>query len=151
MLQNIGDKLKTHRWLAFVVLGLLALIFTLWGAYGIVDLSFGAPNYALKVNGEEVPLATVQNAWQQRQSQYQQQLKDDIPLEQRKLLQKQLLDSYVDATLLHRARPESGFRVDNAAVHEGLPERAGVPGGRQVQRAEARRAAGAERHHAGRL
>ena len=116
MLQNIGDKLKSHRWLGAGVLLILAAIFTLWGAYGIVDLSFGTPNYAVKVNGEEVPLATVQNAWQQRQSQIQQQLKDDIPAEQRKLLQQQLMDSFIDSTLVHTRAHDRGLRVDNATL-----------------------------------
>lgn len=118
MLQNIGDKLKSHRWLGAGLLGILAIIFTLWGAYGIVDLSFGTPNYALKVNGEEVPLATVQNAWQQRQSQIQQQLKDEIPPEQRKLLQQQLLDSYVDSTLINAHSRDRGLRVDTATLQK---------------------------------
>ena len=118
MLQNIGDKLKSHRWLGAGMLGILAIIFTLWGAYGIVDLSFGTPNYALKVNGEEVPLATVQNAWQQRQSQIQQQLKDDIPPEQRKQLQQQLLDSYVDSTLINARSHDRGLRVDTATLQK---------------------------------
>ena len=116
MLQNIGDKLKAHRWLGAGLLGILAVIFTLWGAYGVVDLSFGAPNYALKINGEEVPLATVQNAWQQRQSQIQQQIKDDIPPEQRKLLQQQLLDGYVDSTLINARARERGLRVGTVAL-----------------------------------
>ncbi len=76
MLQNIGDILKGQRWLAFLVLGLLILVFALWGTYGIVDLTFGAPKYGLKVNGEEVPASTLQQAWQERQSQYQQQTRD---------------------------------------------------------------------------
>jgi peptidyl-prolyl cis-trans isomerase D len=116
MLQNIGDKLKSHRWLGAGLLGILAIIFTLWGAYGVVDLSFGAPNYALKINGEEVPVATVQNAWQQRQSQIQQQIKDDIPPEQRKILQQQLLDGYVDSTLINARARERGLRVGTVAL-----------------------------------
>ena len=59
MLQNIGDLLKGQRWLAFLILGLLILVFALWGTYGIVDLTFGAPKYGLKVNGEEVPSSTL--------------------------------------------------------------------------------------------
>ena len=87
MLQNFGDLLKGQRWLAIVVLGLLILVFALWGAYGVVDLTFGAPKYALKVNGEEVPSAVVQQAWQERQSQYQQQTRSEIPPDVRTRLQ----------------------------------------------------------------
>src|SRR5712671_3291288 len=100
MLQNIGDTLKGQRWLAFLLLGLLILVFALWGAYGIVDLSFGTPSYALKVNGEEVPANQVQNAWQEQQSKYQEQL----------------LDQYVRETLVRQRATERGFRVDDQAV-----------------------------------
>ena len=54
MLQNIGDKLKSQRWLATLILGLLALIFAAWGAYGIVNVSFAPQDYGLKINGVDI-------------------------------------------------------------------------------------------------
>jgi peptidyl-prolyl cis-trans isomerase D len=119
MLQNIGDTLKGQRWLAFILLGLLILVFALWGAYGIVDLSVGTPKYGLKVNGEEIPTVTLQNAWQERQSQYQQQIKAEIPAEVRKRLQGQLLDQYTRTTLLRQRAKERGFRVSDDALLNG--------------------------------
>src|SRR5260221_6394312 len=116
MLQNIGDTLRGRGWLAILLLGLLILVFALGGAYGIVDLSFGTPSYALKVNGEEVPANLVQNAWQEQQSKYQQQLKTEIPPAMRTRLQEQLLDQYVRETLVRQRATERGFRVDDRAV-----------------------------------
>ena len=116
MLQNIGDMLKGQKWLAFLLLGLLILVFALWGAYGIVDLSVGAPKYGLKVNGEEIPVVTLQNAWQERQSQYQQQVKAEIPADVRTRLQDQLLDQYTRTTLLRQRAQERGYRVSDAAL-----------------------------------
>lgn len=118
MLQNLGDKLKSQRWLGVGILGVLALIFALWGAYGVVDLTFGAPSYAAKVNGEEISAVSVQNAWQQRQSQLQQQLQKEIPLEQRQLLQQQLLDDFINDTLLHQRAAQGGMRASVAQVAE---------------------------------
>ncbi len=116
MLQNIGDVLKGQRWLAFLILGLLILVFALWGTYGVVDLTFGTPKYGLKVNGEEVPAAELQRAWQDRQSQYQQQLKGDIPPAMRTQLQDQLLDQFTRETLMRQRATERGFRVGDDAV-----------------------------------
>ena len=116
MLQNIGDVLKGQRWLAFLVLGLLILVFALWGTYGIVDLTFGAPKYGLKVNGEEVPASTLQQAWQERQSQYQQQTRTDIPPAVRTQLQNQLLDLYTRETLMRQRAMERGYRVNDDSV-----------------------------------
>ena len=116
MLQNIGDKLKSHRWVGMLLLGALGLIFAMWGAYGIVDISFGTPRYALKVNGEEVAIDDVRQAWQQRQSQLQQQLNGEVPAERLALLQQQLLNEYIGATLIRQRARERGLRVDNQAV-----------------------------------
>ena len=118
MLQNLGDKLKSQRWLGTTILGILAVIFALWGAYGIVDLTFGTPSYAARINGEELPAAQVQNAWQQRQSQLQQRLQNEIPPEQRKVMQQQLLDEQIDATLLHQRAFRSGMRASVEQVQE---------------------------------
>src|ERR1700704_2344284 len=116
MLQNIGDVLKGQRWLAFLVLGLLILVFALWGTYGIVDLTFGTPKYGLKVNGEEVPASTLQQAWQERQSQYQQQTRTDIPPAVRVQLQNQLLDQFTRETLMRQRALARGFRVNDESV-----------------------------------
>ena len=75
MLQNLGDKLKRHKWLGYLVLGPLALIFAAWGAYGVVNTSFGSSSYGLKINDQEFSATTIQNAWQQRLSEIQAQQK----------------------------------------------------------------------------
>lgn len=116
MLQNIGDILKGKQWLALLVLIPLVIIFGFWGAAGLVDMSVGAPKYGLKVNGEEIPTATLQNAWQERQSQYQQQVKAEIPAEVRSRLQNQLFDQYTRTTLLRQRAQLRGFRVSDAAL-----------------------------------
>ncbi len=120
MLQNIGDKLKSQRWLGIAVLGLLALVFALWGAYGVVNLSFGAPNYGLKVNGQEIPIATVQRAWQQRLSQYQAQLKSELPAPLREQLQQQMISEYVRDSLMQQRALERGFRVSDQQIIDYL-------------------------------
>src|ERR1700693_2368768 len=56
MLQRIGDSLKGQKWLAYLVLGALALVFAAWGAYGVVNLSFGGANYAAEAGGSKISL-----------------------------------------------------------------------------------------------
>jgi peptidyl-prolyl cis-trans isomerase D len=120
MLQNIGDKLKSQRWLGIVVLGLLALVFALWGAYGVVNLSFGAPNYGLKVNGQEIPITTMQRAWQQQLSRYQAQLKSELPAPLREQLQKQMISDYVRDSLVQQRALERGYRVSDQQIIDYL-------------------------------
>ena len=120
MLQNIGDILKSHRWLALVILGPLALIFAVWGAYGIAQLGFGGANYGLKVNGEILSVAALQQAWQQRQSDYQQQLRAEIPEAQKKKLQDELVDERVRLMVLQQAARADGYRVSDAELGNAI-------------------------------
>jgi peptidyl-prolyl cis-trans isomerase D len=121
MLQNIGDKLKSQRWLAIVVLGGLALIFALWGAYGVVNMSFGAPDYGLKINGEPVSTDTLNRAWQERQAQAEQMLKGgDLNELQKSLMQQQLIEQYVRETVLRQRAQDAGFRATDQQVVQAL-------------------------------
>jgi peptidyl-prolyl cis-trans isomerase D len=117
MLQSISDKLKSQRWLATGLLGLLALIFAAWGAYGIVNVSFSPQDYGLKVNGERVSTETLTRAWQERQAQYAQALNGAaLPPAQTQMLQQQLLDEYVRETVLRQRAQASGYRATDAQV-----------------------------------
>jgi peptidyl-prolyl cis-trans isomerase D len=112
MLQNLGDKLKGHRWLANLVLGSIALLFVIWGAYGVVNLSFGAPDYALKVDGERISNETLNRAWQERQAQYARMLNGgEMSDAQKIVLQQQLVDEYVRSTLLRQRAANDGYRA----------------------------------------
>src|ERR1022692_2501420 len=117
MLQSISDKLKSQRWLMTALLGLLALIFAAWGAYGIVNVSFSPQDYGLKVNGERVSTETLDRAWQERQAQYAQALNGaTLRPAQTRMLQQQLLNEYVRETLLRQRAQASGYRASDAQV-----------------------------------
>lgn len=111
MLQQIGDSLKGHKWLTYVVFGALALIFAAWGAYGVSDLSFGSSTYAAKVNGHKIPYEDVRSAWQREQNDWSQRFGGAMPSGQRTLLQDQLLESAVRDVLLTDRAHDLGYRV----------------------------------------
>jgi peptidyl-prolyl cis-trans isomerase D len=117
MLQSIADKLKKHRWLSGTVLGAIALFFVVWGAYGVVNISFGPSDYGLKVNGQAISADTLNNAWQQQQSQYEQAL-HGAPLSdaQKTALQQQLMDQYVRRTLLQQRSEQAGYQASDSDV-----------------------------------
>jgi peptidyl-prolyl cis-trans isomerase D len=117
MLQSIGDKLKSQRWLAAPLLGLLALIFAAWGAYGIVNISFAPQDYGLKVNGEPVSTETLNRAWQERQAQYAQALNGAaLPPAQTQIMQQQLVEEYVRETVLRQRAQSDGYRASDGEV-----------------------------------
>jgi peptidyl-prolyl cis-trans isomerase D len=121
MLQRIGDALKGQKWLAYIVLGALAVVFAAWGAYGIVNLNFGASSYAAEANGARIPLENARNAWLREQTQWQQRLGGtEIPAGLRAKLQDQVLESLIRSALLTERTDKLGYRVSHAALREAV-------------------------------
>jgi peptidyl-prolyl cis-trans isomerase D len=111
MLQTIRDK--TSGIVATLFLGAVALVFIFWGAHGLVDFNIGPKTYAAKVDGESIPTETVRRAWQQRQSQLQQMLRDELPPDLVKSQQTQLLDQFVQEALLKQRASRYGYHVSD--------------------------------------
>jgi peptidyl-prolyl cis-trans isomerase D len=146
MLQNIGDTLKGQRWLAYVVLGALALVFAAWGAYGIVDVGLGGGTYAAKVNGQKILAAEINEAWQRQLPRLIQFSGGNLSEVERELYQQQLLDGEIrnlaseqqarrqgyavtSVQLAEAFRAEPAFQVDgkfNALAASGALARAGI-------------------------
>jgi peptidyl-prolyl cis-trans isomerase D len=121
MLQRIGDSLKGQKWLAYLVLGALALVFAAWGAYGVVNLSFGGSNYAAEADGSKISLEEARNAWLRQQTQWQQRLGGaDIPPELRGKLQDQVLEGLISKTLLTQRTLNLGYRVSQDALRDAV-------------------------------
>jgi peptidyl-prolyl cis-trans isomerase D len=119
MLQKIGDKFKGR--VGTAILTAMGFIFALWGAYGVVNISFSTPDYGLKVNGETISNETVDRIWQQRQAQYVQALGGAALSDfQRKVMQDQLVQDYVRDTLVRQRAQSAGYRATNEQVGVAL-------------------------------
>jgi peptidyl-prolyl cis-trans isomerase D len=123
MLQKMGDSLKGKKIVAYLLLIPLALVFAIWGATGIVDMNIaGTSAYAVKVNGTEVSADSVREAWSDQQARWQQQFGGDIPEETRKVLQDNLLETFVRRALISERSTEAGYRVDAARLREAIEQ-----------------------------
>ncbi|MGB6602906.1 MAG: peptidyl-prolyl cis-trans isomerase [Steroidobacteraceae bacterium] len=121
MLQRIGDRLKAHKWLAYVLLGPLAVIFAAWGAYGIVNVSVGASSYAAEANGTKISLEDARNAWLREQSQWQQRLGGgEIPVPLRDQLQNDVLEGLIRSALLAQRTQDLGYRVSHEEILDAI-------------------------------
>jgi peptidyl-prolyl cis-trans isomerase D len=118
MLQRIRDGLQSQRWLTYAVIGALVLVFAVWGAYGIVDLSIGTGNYAAKANGEKISIKEANDQWQRAQMEWQQRFGGELPADFKTRLQDQVLESLVTSALLQKHSRKLGYRVSDAQVHE---------------------------------
>jgi peptidyl-prolyl cis-trans isomerase D len=126
MLQRIGDTLKGHgqrwhKWVMYLILGVLSLIFAAWGAYGIVNLNFGGANYAAEANGTKIPVEEARNTWQREQGMWQQRLGGaELPPQLRGQLQDQVLERLIRNALLTDRTEDLGYRVTREQLHEAV-------------------------------
>jgi peptidyl-prolyl cis-trans isomerase D len=127
MLQRIGDALKgtegssKRKWITYLFVGALSIVFAAWGAYGIVNLSFGGSNYAAEAGGSKITLEQARNAWLREQAQWQQRLGGaEIPAELRARLQDQVLEGMIRSALIAQRTHDLGYRVGHDALIEAI-------------------------------
>lgn len=119
MLQKIRDSLHGRKVLAYMLLFPLAAVFALWGAVGIVNMDlFGTPTWAAKADGEKIPLNEVQDAWRERQSEWQQRFSSEIPDNLKPQVQDELLEQFIRDALITQRTREFGYRVSAQRVRD---------------------------------
>nr|WP_298725200.1 SurA N-terminal domain-containing protein [uncultured Steroidobacter sp.] len=116
MLQTIRDKIT--GWIAGLFLGAIAIVFVFWG----IDFQSTAATFAAKVDGERIPVETVREAWQRRQSQLQQMLRGELPPEMARAQQQAILDQYIQQALLTQRANELGYKVSDEALARRVME-----------------------------
>ena len=114
MLQKIRDRIS--GWFAAVFLGAIAVVFIFWG----IQFESTVTAEAAEVNGEDIPAQLVLQAWQDRHSELQQQLRDELPPALVKSEQQKLIDQFIDRELLIQRAHESGYRVSDRELAETL-------------------------------
>lgn len=114
MLQQIRDKIS--GWFAALFLGAIAVVFIFWG----IQFESPATAAAAKVNGESIPQEMVRRAWQDRQTELQQQLRDELPPEVVKTEQDRLLSEFIQRELLTQRAHELGYRVSDGMLAETI-------------------------------
>lgn len=116
MLQKIRDKIS--GWVAVLFLGAIAVVFIFWG----IRFESSVASAAAKVNGESISAPLVLKSWQDRQSELQQQQRDELPPALVKAEQQKLLDEFIDRELLAQRARESGYRVSDRELAETLQQ-----------------------------
>jgi peptidyl-prolyl cis-trans isomerase D len=108
MLQQIHDKLT--GWFAYVVLGGMAAVFVFWG----INWTLGAPTYAAKVNGQEIPAGEVRQAYQQQLAQFQRRMNTPLDESARNAIKQRVLDDFVANEALLTRLTKLGYRVSDS-------------------------------------
>jgi len=116
MLQKIRDKIS--GWFATVFLGAIAVVFIFWG----IRFENSVTSAAAKVNGESISAEVVRRAWQDRQTQLAQQIRDELPPELVKSEQQKLLDDFIAREVIAQRARDSGYRVSDAELAQAVAQ-----------------------------
>ncbi|HET9474193.1 MAG TPA: SurA N-terminal domain-containing protein [Steroidobacteraceae bacterium] len=116
MLQRLRDGMHNRKWLAWLALFPIALIFVFWGGSNTLDFSGVSGQEAAKVNGEKIDASEATKAWSDTQARWSEQFGTEIPEEQRARIQDNILESLVLQKLLEMRLTKEQFRVSDTRV-----------------------------------
>jgi len=116
MLQRIRDGLHGRKWVAWLALAPIALIFVFWGGSNTLDFSGVSQQDAAEVDGVKIPAAKATKMWATTQRQWSQQFGTEIPEDQRKRIQENILDQLVVEQILENMFKDGNYRVSDARV-----------------------------------
>ncbi|AGA34369.1 Peptidyl-prolyl cis-trans isomerase ppiD [Thioalkalivibrio nitratireducens DSM 14787] len=114
MLQSIRDK--ATGWLAYVIIGLIAIPFALWG---LGEYFGGAgPLVAAEVNKTEIPVRLVHQEARAQRDQIARMFGGDVPADlfDERAIRNAALEALIQRELLRQAAEEAGFRASATGV-----------------------------------
>jgi peptidyl-prolyl cis-trans isomerase D len=114
MLQSIRDK--ASGWLAYVIVGLIAVPFALWG---LGEYFGGAgPLVAADVNGQQIPVRVVHQETREQREQLARMFGGQIPADlfDERAIRDAALEALIQRELLRQAAEEAGFRASGRGV-----------------------------------
>ena len=114
MLQKIRERISGP--FAILFLGAIAVVFIFWG----VQFESATTSAAATVNGKDIPQEAVRRAWQDRQTELQTQLRNELPPETVKSEQAKLVDEFIARELLVQRAHDSGYRVSDRELAESI-------------------------------
>ena len=114
MLQKIRERISGP--FAIFFLGAIAIVFIFWG----VQFESAVTSAAATVNGTDISQETVRQAWQDRQTELQTQLRDELPPELVKAEQAKLIDEFITRELLLQRAHNNGYRVSDRELAEAI-------------------------------
>src|SRR4051812_20046327 len=106
MLQRIRDGLHGRKWLAWVALAPIAIIFTFWGGSNSFDFNGVSKRDAATVDGEEIPAEEATRAWSNEQARWSQLKGSEIPVGERARIQDDILEQLVLRKVIDRKLDE---------------------------------------------
>ena len=114
MLQSIREGVG--RWIAGIILALIAVAFIFWG----VDPTIMGTTFAAKVNGEDISLTEFDRVLQFQQSQYQETYRVELTDELQRELRLLVLEELIQGEALSQRVASQGYRVSDARLAQAI-------------------------------
>ena len=114
MLQSIREGVG--RWVAGIILALIAVAFIFWG----VDPTIMGTTFAAKVNGEDISLVEFDRALQNQQSQYQELYRVELTDELQRALRLSVIEDLIQGEALSQRVASEGYRVSDARLAQAI-------------------------------
>ncbi len=102
------------RWIAGVILALIAVSFVFFG----VDFSLTGQTFAARVNGEEIPRQLYQQELQATQNQYQQLYQTELTEDLAQQLRRSVIERMIQGEALRQRVADLGYRVSDERLSE---------------------------------
>ena len=113
------------RWMAIVILGLIAVAFIFFG----IDFSITGTTFAAKVNGESIPILDFEREVQSQQSQYQQLYRIELSDDLRREIRRNVVETMIRNEALEQRVDEMGYRASDARVSDSIRSTAAFQAG----------------------
>lgn len=107
------------RWIAALILGLIAVAFIFWG----VDFTVAVPTFAAKVNGEEIPLVEFDRALQMQRAQFADLYRVEFTEDLQRELRRTVLERLVRNEALLQRVESAGYGVTDAQITAAIQQR----------------------------
>ena len=117
MLQQIREGVG--RWIAGIILALIAVAFIFWG----VDPTIMGTTFAAKVNGENISLFNFDRALQIQQSQYQELYRLEITDDLQRALRLAVVEDLIRGEALSQRVASQGYRVSDERLAQAIRTR----------------------------
>lgn len=114
MLQSIREGVG--RWIAGIILALIAVAFIFWG----VDPTIMGTTFAAKVNGEDISLVEFDRALQNQQSQYQELYRVELTDELQRALRLSVIEDLIQGEALSQRVASEGYRVSDGRLAQAI-------------------------------
>ncbi|MFZ0220033.1 MAG: SurA N-terminal domain-containing protein [Candidatus Aquirickettsiella sp.] len=121
MLQSIRDK--TQGWITSTVIGLLVIVFTLWGIHGYLALNTGENNKIVaKIAGQTLLQSDFDKVYQRAYQQTRDRLGKKFSNDEKmiKQLRQQILQEWETTQVLSQTALRSKYRISQAIVNSVL-------------------------------